>query len=238
MFLDYDGTLREIEVDPAAATPTPAVRELLDALSRHDRLDVTVISGRTPRDLEVFLGAYRFGLIAEHGASFRRPHAREWEQLDEGVNYGWRDEVRAVMGRYAAATPGSFVEEKRTSLVWHYRRCDPQPAEGAARQLAADLAGVAGAWALCVRGGKKIVEVTPDRVNKAAAVRQMIDRWRPADSVVVVAGDDTTDESMFQLDLPNLLTIRVGGGETHAAYRLAAPDDLRRLLLRTIATSD
>src|SRR5687768_13120219 len=54
MFLDYDGTLREIEDEPAAAAPTPPVAAILDALARDGRADVTIISGRTPQDLEAF----------------------------------------------------------------------------------------------------------------------------------------------------------------------------------------
>ena len=70
LFLDYDGTLREIERDPAAARPNDAVVALLDRLRGRTNLDVTIISGRTPRDLESFLGGYPpFGLIAEHGAT-------------------------------------------------------------------------------------------------------------------------------------------------------------------------
>ena len=50
LFLDYDGTLRELVRDPAAAAPTPQVREVLDRLALRcgENLDVTIISGRTP----------------------------------------------------------------------------------------------------------------------------------------------------------------------------------------------
>jgi len=61
-FLDYDGTLREIEHDPPAAAPTPEVSDLLDCLSHNDRLAVTIVSGRTARDLQAVLGHYPLGL--------------------------------------------------------------------------------------------------------------------------------------------------------------------------------
>ena len=47
---------------------------------------------------------------------------------------------------------------------------------------------------------------------------------------MVVAGDDQTDESMFRLDVKNLLTIRVGDGDTHARYQVPTPAAFRRLL--------
>src|SRR5690606_14944830 len=50
MFLDYDGTLREIERDPSAATPTRAVRQTLERLAGHGGIDLTLISGRRAED--------------------------------------------------------------------------------------------------------------------------------------------------------------------------------------------
>lgn len=237
MFLDYDGTIREIEANPGAAAPTPAVSAVLDALDRDGRADVTIISGRTPQDLEAFLGGYRFGLIAEHGATVRRPHSREWENLDGNLSYIWMEELRDVLRGYAASLPGSFVEEKRTSLVWHYRRCDPEAGERKARELAGALATVAARHALSVRQGKKIVEVTPSTVNKGAAVMRVLGGLPGHYELVVVVGDDLTDESMYGLDVPNLVSIKVGQGETGARYQLIDPAELRELLGRAIQES-
>ena len=229
LFLDYDGTLREIERDPAAAGPNAAVRMVLDGLSRRGDVDVTIISGRTPADLESFLGGYDFGLVAEHGAVLRRPHSREWERTDRNVTYGWKDEILKVLTLYQESTPGSAIEDKRTSLVWHYRRADPEFGEWKARQLATDLSAMLSNEPINVRHGKKIVEVTASQVNKGAAVMRCLDE-RPYD-LVVVAGDDTTDESMFRLDLKNLVSIRVGDAEdSHAQYSVASPRALRRFL--------
>ena len=56
LFLDYDGTLREIELDPRAATPNVGIETLLRRLGQQPNVDVTVISGRSQEDLEAFLG--------------------------------------------------------------------------------------------------------------------------------------------------------------------------------------
>ena len=234
MFLDYDGTLREIEAHPADATPTPAVIGLLDALALEGRIDVTIISGRTCEDLESFLAGYPFGLVAEHGASFRRPRSADWESVEGNAGHGWKDRVRDILGGYADSTPGSFVEEKRTSLVWHYRRSDPVVGERKARQLLNDVAAATEGQALSVRPGRKIVEVTPAGITKGAAVRAIAGRGGPYEWIAV-AGDDVTDESMFALDLPHLLSIKVGEGGTAAKHRVASPESLRRLLRQAIA---
>jgi trehalose 6-phosphate synthase/phosphatase len=229
LFLDYDGTLREIERDPAAATPNAAVRALLDGLAGRRELDVTIISGRTPQDLESFLGGYDFGLVAEHGATVRRPGQREWEPADANVSYAWKGDILSVLRLYQESTPGSSIEDKRTSLVWHYRRADPEFGEWKAKQLATDLSAMVANEPINVRHGKKIVEVTASQVNKGAAVMRCLE-GRSYD-LVLVAGDDTTDESMFRLELRNLVSVRVGDAEdSRAAYSVPGPREMRRFL--------
>jgi trehalose 6-phosphate synthase/phosphatase len=236
LFLDYDGTLREIERDPAAAGPNVPVLELLDKLARvsgRANLDVTIISGRTPQDLESFVGRFGVGMIAEHGAFLRRPGAHEWEQLDRNASYSWMDEILKILKPYVDSTPGSFIESKRTSLVWHYRRADPEFGQWKANQLAEELAAVTASAPIHVRPGRKIVEVTASDINKGAAVlHALADRTY---DLIGCAGDDTTDESMFQLDLRNLLSIKIGDQDSRAQYRLPSPAAFRRFLQAAIA---
>jgi trehalose 6-phosphate synthase/phosphatase len=233
LFLDYDGTLREIEREPQAAFPNAAVRDLLARLRGHEGLDVTIISGRKPADLEAWLGGYGFGLIAEHGAEIRRPGSAEWEQLDRSVSYAWKEPIARVLQLHEQSTPGSFLEDKRTSLVWHYRKADPEFGEWKAKQVAEELASLIANDPLEVRHGKKIVEVTSTEVNKGAAVRRIVDEVGGYD-MIVVAGDDVTDESMFRLDLPDMISIKVGWEETHAQYRVGSPAEFRRLLAAAV----
>src|SRR4029077_6458874 len=87
-------------------------------------VDVTVISGRSQEDLEAFLGGHPFRLIAEHGASLRGPGKKEWERSDRNINYAWKEELLAILRLYEQATPGSTIEEKDSSIVWHYRKAD------------------------------------------------------------------------------------------------------------------
>jgi trehalose 6-phosphate synthase/phosphatase len=233
LFLDYDGTLREIERDPGAARPNQAVRHVLDPLATRQNVDVTIISGRTPEDLESFLGGYPFGLIAEHGANIRRPGHREWEHPHHNVGYTWKNELRKLLQIYTDSTPGSFIEDKRTSLVWHYRKADPEFGSWKARLLAGDLAVLTASEPLQIRHGRKIVEITATHINKGAAVQRVLEE--KSYDLIVVAGDDQTDESMFRLDVPNLLTIHVGDGDTRARYQLPSPASFRHFLSETVA---
>jgi trehalose 6-phosphate synthase/phosphatase len=234
LFLDYDGTLREIEREPDQARPNDAVRKLLGALANCD-LDVTVISGRRTDDLEAWFGEYPFGLIAEHGAFIRKPGQAQWQTMDSGVSYAWKDEILKLLKQFEAQTPGSFVEEKRTSVVWHYRKSDPEFGEYKSRQLASELAVLAANEPLVIRHGDKIVEVVAAQISKGGAVKNIIDAGHY--DLIVCAGDDQTDESMFKLDAANLMTIKVGAGDTFAKVRTASPAKFRRFLETAIASA-
>lgn len=239
LFLDYDGTLREIVPDPATATPTPELHRLLEHLNQlasAGDADVTIISGRTPDDLDTFLAGYAsFGLVAEHGAAIRRPREAGWEQLDQNVSYDWKERLGRMLRFYEQSTPGSHVEEKRTGLVWHYRRADPELGAWKARMLVEELSSVAANDPVQIRHGRKIVEISSTLVSKGNAVSTLL-RDRHFE-LVFIAGDDATDESMFRLELPatQVVTARIGDGDTHAQIRLASSFQLRQFLSDAIA---
>jgi trehalose 6-phosphate synthase/phosphatase len=235
IFVDYDGTLRELEREPMAACPTEELMALLGKLKQKEDVEVTIISGRKAEDLEGWLGECGFGLVAEHGAIVRRAGSKVWERLDLNVSYGWKGEITHVLRGYERSTPGSFVEEKQTGVVWHYRKSDMQFGEWKAKQLVEELTAVTANQPLEVRHGKKIVEVASTLVNKgAAAIRLMEGKHY---DLVVTAGDDLTDESMFRMNVENLVSIKVGEGATSARYRVRGPGELRELLASVVGDS-
>ncbi|MDQ6861012.1 MAG: bifunctional alpha,alpha-trehalose-phosphate synthase (UDP-forming)/trehalose-phosphatase [Verrucomicrobiota bacterium] len=235
LFLDYDGTLRELEREPRAAKPTDEIRALLDQLRQRENVDLTLISGRTPQDLESWFGDSDIALIAEHGATIRARGSKEWEQSDRDVSYAWKEEIIELLRLYEQSTPGSFVEEKRTSLVWHHRKTDPEFGTWKANQLTHELGTIMANEPVKIRHGRKIVEVTSSEVSKGGAVRRLLHENDYA--VVLCAGDDQTDESMFEIDAPNLLTIKVGAEPSRAKYRLRDPAAFRKFLRDAILNS-
>ena len=54
--------------------------------------------------------------------------------------YAWRDELLKLLRQFEDSTPGSHLEEKPSTLVWHYRRADPEFGEWRAKQLLEELA--------------------------------------------------------------------------------------------------
>ena len=229
LFLDYDGTLREIEAEPSAATPSLAIETLLRRLEQQPNLDITIVSGRSETDLAAFFGSFSFRLIAEHGASWRLPGKKAWERPDSNLKYAWKDKLLPILRVYEQATPGSMVEEKPSAIVWHYRKADEEFGVWKANRLTQELSALAANQPIKVRHGKKMVEVNAADINKGAAVARVLEQL-PDYGIAICAGDDLTDEGMFELTLPRLVTIKVGAGLTQARFRIADPAAFRQFL--------
>src|SRR5690606_37442116 len=122
IFLDYDGTLSPFKNDPTLAKPEARLKKILKNLCEDTRNRVVIISGRDKNSLEKWLGEFRVDLISEHGV-WLKENGRNWETIAKLRN-DWKDEMRHVMELYVDRTPGSFIEEKDYSLVWHFRKVE------------------------------------------------------------------------------------------------------------------
>ena len=231
-FLDYDGTLREFEALPQQAYPSAEVRQVLERLHRQREIDVYIISGRKRDDLDAWFSRYRFTLIGEHGTSFRDSKTGTWNLLHDAVDLTWKRRVIEILKHYEGSTPGSFVEEKSSAVVWHYRRSDPEFGSWKANQLMSEIYDMVANLPVEIHHGKKIVEVSSIHVSKGAALEKFV-RENNYD-FVLCAGDDQTDEGMFRIERKGLLKIKVGEGDTHADYRISGPGHFRQLLLRLL----
>ncbi|MEL6714520.1 MAG: trehalose-phosphatase, partial [Planctomycetota bacterium] len=220
LFLDYDGTLRDFVPVPEDAVPDPGLRPLLSKLAAQPGMHVCIVSGRPASFLEEHFKGAGLTLVAEHGYRWLRDGADDWELVHERVDTSWRDVVRPHLEQAADQTPGATIEEKRSSVVWHYRRADPEFGAWQARGLLEELTDVTANLPVSVHHGKMIVEVASQLVNKGQAVKALMDDWKP--QVALAAGDDQTDESMFELDVDGdvtFATVKVGPGSTRAKRR-------------------
>jgi len=250
LFLDYDGTLRELEGRPDLATPTQEVRELLAAMDARQDLVPHLISGRDARFLETHFGHFsRLTLIAEHGFQVRRPGSTEWEFCDPAQctgcseeNDAWRAAIRAKMEALVQANPGSLVEEKASSLVWHYREVtDANRAEEAAASALERMQLAAGrdqpGQDVRISQGLYTIEASNRTVRKGPVMRRFCEDkalFGQPFLAVFVAGDDASDESMFDMAPPDFLTVKVGLAPTRARFRADSPSQLRSFLWRLL----
>jgi trehalose 6-phosphate phosphatase len=225
--LDFDGTLTEIDEDPAAPGLTHERRAVLARLPGPDRW-LAVVSGRALEDLRsrvalpeaIYVGNH--GLEIEGAGIERHPPEEVAERLARLLEL--------TADRLEGSSDGVQFEDKRWTATLHVRP------RGDARRLALvedrlrDLVEEAG---FVLRSGKASWELRPaDAFDKGDALRHVIDAI-PGGSAqrALYVGDDETDEDAFRA-LPNAVTVRVGNpdGKTAAHYRLADPTEVYRLL--------
>lgn len=234
IFSDFDGTLAAITSDPARASLTREMRDAVRTLARMPRVHLVIISGRDRAFLERQFEGIPLTLVAEHGALWR--HGGRWRVRTSGTP-SWYSEVRSLMRAAARRVPGSFVEEKRFSLTWHFRNAPREFGEFQARKLKYDLeVGLATSPAL-VRLGRKIVEVRPIESNKGAFARWYLQQFPAHGAGTVVAfGDDEGDELLFEsLDELDAFSVKVGREPTLARFRLQSQPQMEEVL-RTLAS--
>jgi trehalose 6-phosphate synthase/phosphatase len=230
LLLDYDGTLVEFTVPPEAAVPSRAVQSLLARLAGRPSTTVYLVSGRDRAFLDRVLGDSGVGMVAEHGAWWRRPGTHRWLQgRSAGNGIGqWRPTALRLVREFARRTPGTRVEEKSRSLTWHWRGVVPNVGAPRAEELALALRQTLPPTASIIVGDH-VVEVRESGVDKGAVLRLLRTTFPPGATIVAI-GDDITDEDMFRALAPPAITIHVGARRTFARYRVPDVDAVHALL--------
>jgi trehalose 6-phosphate synthase/phosphatase len=226
IFLDYDGTLVGFKSDPKAAVPDSQLHEILDKLQDDSKNTITIISGRDRDTLDNWLGNHNVNLIVEHGVWLKN-HGNDWQMLDN-INSSWKPMIRPIMETYVDRTPGTFIEEKNYSLVWHYRKSEPEQGELRANELKDELRNMIANYNLEIMEGNKVIEVKTGGINKGVAAMRFLN-GQDFDFIMAI-GDDWTDEYMFR-ELPeSTVTIKVGLKNTAAHYKVESVASVRSLL--------
>ena len=226
LLLDYDGTLVPFSRIPSEAAPDNAVRELLGRLCADERNHVVIISGRDLTSLDRWLGALPLTLVAEHGASYR-PRNGSWQQM-VSVSELWKDEIRRVMQLFVIRCAGSFIEEKRNTIAWHYRNTQTGLGFSRSRELLNTLSQLIQNTTLQVIDGNKVVEVRISGFDKGASALRIVNETNP--DFVLSLGDDTTDEDMFKALEGEAYTIKVNNGASAAQYTILSQQQVLPLL--------
>ncbi len=226
LLLDYDGTLVPLMPLPELAVPDPRLLSLLVQLGSMPGVEVHIVSGRTRDSLSGWLGELPVTIHAEHGYWTRRDG--EWV-AERPLDSSWREPVLDTMLRKVASTPGSFVEEKTTGLAFHYRACDPSLVAEKVNQLRDDLTRLQTEHEFDLLPGSKILEARMRGVSKARVVERVASTLNQSD-LLLVAGDDRTDEEMFAAAPSWAVTVHVGRARTCAEFRVDDPWALRELL--------
>ena len=203
---DIDGTLAPIVERPDEARLPDDVQRCLAELARAST--VAIITGRSAADARRMLSFEPAFLIGNHGAE----GLPGWQGRSLGFEQcarAWRD---ALAHCKTLMSTGVVVEDKRYSLSLHYRTAaDPRVARASINGCIERLSP-----APRVIDGKAVVNLLPAAApDKGDALRALIEHTGAR--TVLYVGDDDTDERVFGLHLPSVLTLRVEPAADSAA---------------------
>lgn len=230
ILLDYDGVLTPLVDDPKRAEPTKEVLELLKALSRNKGSEVVVISGRDKATLDRWFRGIDIAMVAEHGAMVK-DRGQGWRFL-RPLTSEWKPRIMPILRDYADRLPGSYIEEKEFSVVWHYRKAESEFASLRIDELFDSLSKLASNADVQVYRGNKIIEIKNSGSDKGTAAVYFANKhgW----DFMLAMGDDYTDEDMFRLLPKEAYTIRIGLAQSYARHNLHDSREAALLLGRMV----
>ncbi len=237
--IDYEGTLA-VWGSPTNIILTSPQRTIdtLNDLLQDERNEVYVMSGRRPEELDtLFKRVPGLGLMAESGAFLKEFGSDDWiEMADPQEMSGWQNSVMGVLSYFQDRTPGSFIETRSCSVIFHHENAEDQ--ETAARQAGDVASHINDACedqnvrAVPVEGAV-IVESTV--YTKATAAEAIVRNMKarnggdafPVDFLLVV-GDGREDEVCFRWanekadneKVPYVTTVSLGSRNTEAKKTL------------------
>lgn len=225
--IDYDGTLTPIVKIPDMAVLDKNTREILKDIISDPRNTVIIISGRSREFIDEQFRGINVTLIAEHGFFSRYP-GNDWTSNID-IDLSWKDRIRPVLNDYVDRCNGSMVEEKYSSLAWHYRNADEDIALLRINELKDDLDEILqNEPILNIVEGNKVLEVKSVVYNKGTIASKIINKENY--DFIIALGDDSTDEDLFKVIPENGFTIRVGCMPTNARFSIRDQSEAIRIL--------
>ncbi|WP_299823235.1 bifunctional alpha,alpha-trehalose-phosphate synthase (UDP-forming)/trehalose-phosphatase [uncultured Pontibacter sp.] len=233
-FLEYDGALIDYKNRPLMANPSDELIELLHKLGSDPKNKVVVVSSRDKDNMEDWLGDLNIDIIAEHGVWIKQKSAG-WQTVLSLMD-DWKSDIRLILELYVDRTPGSFIEEKDYSLVWHYRKVETGLGDLRARELVSHLNFLATNSNLQVLDGQMAVEVKAQEINKGKAASYWLGKY-PHEFVLAI-GDDWGDEDIFKAMPREAYTVKIGNGSSIAKYHLDTCQEARWMLSKLLRLSN
>lgn len=238
LLFDFDGTLAELQRDPAGVYLRPSRRHLLERLARRPMVHIGIVSGRRVADVRartsLAVPAYYAGLhgleIEGEGMTFSHP------QLEECA--GLLQVLARSLTALTSDLPGTLVENKDVSIALHVRGAAPDVRQEAQRRFFRLATPQLESGVLRLMRGSSVFELLPNIAwNKGHAVlriREDAERQRETKALPVYFGDDLTDEDAFRAIRDDGLSVIVGARPSEARFRLKNPAAVERLLKKIV----
>jgi trehalose 6-phosphate synthase/phosphatase len=226
LFLDYDGTLVKFNNDPELAVPNRNLLKILKSINIKDKTELFIVSGRDQFFLDKWFGKLNINLVAEHGNFIKYSDSSIWLSKNND-DIEWKNDVSPIFESFTDNTPGTFIENKKNTLVWHYRKTDPELAKRRIMELKTVLSSLI-SENISVIDGNKALEVTNLSVNKGNVINEVLSNQNY--DFIFCCGDDASDEYMFNALPDNSISVKVGEKNTSAKYFVKNSDKIKSIL--------
>lgn len=193
LFLDYDGTLVEFCNDPTQVKLTHNNHRIIMALAENTKNNIVIVTGRDRDYILRAMSNLPVIIFAEHGACFFDQKKRAWVDLIEASDNRWYDVCCSKFNRLLQQYEGTWVEKKRHSLCFHYRRSSFN--HTMATTLIRDLNEDTRLKQISFIDANNHIDCRPKSVSKSHAVHYFFKNNHADFSIAI--GDDITDIDMF-----------------------------------------
>jgi trehalose 6-phosphate phosphatase len=222
---DFDGTLAPIVPRPERAALPAATAELLERLSR--KASVALISGRKVSDLKSRSDYQLLAWIGNHGMEGLPGRAQQARQAVRKVRK-WKRALEKLLH----GLPDVTIEDKTYSLTVHYRSSKRKEER---RKMLLQTAGSLHPPPRILPGKCVLNLMMPGDFHKGTALRELLRGTKFHKAMFV--GDDDTDEDVFRMQDPRILSVRVGRKRNSSAmtylHNQKEMNKLLRLLLKS-----
>ncbi|XP_040169626.1 probable trehalose-phosphate phosphatase J [Anopheles arabiensis] len=232
LLLDYDGTLAELTSHPNLTQMSDAMRDSLRNIANSGKAFVAVISGRDVDGVKEKIGLENVIYSGNHGLEVLYPNGTRHNQgipRDVADNF---DKMIDQLNR-EVVHHGSWVENKRVSITFHFREAEQQYVP----EMAARAKEIIESYGYRANAAHASVEGKPPiQWNKGLAAEYILGtsfdaNWRQRK--VLFAGDDTTDEDVMRMIKGTGRSFRVTKDKdlvTSADYKIPSVDAVYHLL--------
>lgn len=233
LLLDFDGTLTPIVKSPQEAKLPLNIKKILKKLSDKKDVYIAIISGRKLDDIKKKIGLPNIIYGGNHGL--------EGEIFGEKYSFPIPNKmfrtlktIKGQMEQIAAEFKGVLIEDKGLTLSFHYRLTEEKLIAKIKSLIDKTLQPYITNKSISVMAGKKVIDVIPSlNWNKGdfaeLVIKKIAGKIKTRPEVIII-GDDTTDEDVFQ-KFKEETCIRVGmGSNSIAKYRLKNTGNVFKLL--------
>ena len=231
LFLDYDGTLAPFRIERDKALPYPEIMPVLNQIVDAGHTKVTIISGRSVKDLSALInldrdiemwGAHGMERLLENGTYRKQPLPDASKNILTEIGY-WADKN----GMH------DQTEIKFGSVAFHWRGKSANIADKNRRDILQKWSHKILALNFKIRDFDGGLEIYSTHANKAHAVETVLQELGK-DTIAAYLGDDLTDEDAFQTIKGKgaAILVRSKLRKTKADIQLIPPLELQSFLAK------